>query len=207
MAKGKATLFHGQAVYIRADHLHGVVFFHQLIDAVGQKPRLLRCNALYIAHALTAFSFIPYLLPSVYAALHGGIQILLSLLGPVGFHVFSDSLTTPHLKRQNQGYLPRYELSKVLCKWFGDNAPPRLNRTQRHVDRIRTLPSKASLRCFPSVRFKKRGEYRYKLGKKTQQRFFDMPKSLSIPVFLISCLEVYASTSTPNKSIAQYRIR
>ena len=54
----KAQIFHEQTVYIRTDHPHGVIFFHQLVDAVGQKPRLLRCDAFDIAHALTAFSLL-----------------------------------------------------------------------------------------------------------------------------------------------------
>ena len=94
----KAQIFHEQTVYIRTDHPHGVVFFHQLVDAVGQKPRLLRYDALYIAHALTAFSLLYYILFPLYTALNGDIQIPMSLLEPAGFHVFSDGLTIKGLK-------------------------------------------------------------------------------------------------------------
>ena len=90
----KAQIFHEQTVYIRTDHPHGVVFFHQLVDAVGQKPRLLRCNALDIAHALTAFSLLYHILFPLYTAQHGDIQIPQPLWEPTGFHVFSDGLTT-----------------------------------------------------------------------------------------------------------------
>ena len=68
------------------------LFFHQLVDAVGQKPRLLRYDAFDVAHTLTAFSLLYYILFPLYTALNGDIQIPMSLLEPAGFHVFSDGL-------------------------------------------------------------------------------------------------------------------